>query len=51
MKRLAPSFGGGARFIPEKDKQSIAEIYTFLSSNKTNHREEDAGEDARRLSF
>ena len=34
MKRLAPSFGGGARFIPEKYKQSIVKIYTFLYLQK-----------------
>ena len=34
VKRLAPSFGGGSRFIPEKYKQSIVEIYTFLSFKK-----------------
>ena len=34
VKRLAPSFGGGARFIPEKYKQSIVKIYTFLYFKK-----------------
>ena len=29
-----PSFGGGARFIPEKYRQSIVEIYTFLILKK-----------------
>jgi hypothetical protein len=30
VKQLAPSLGGGARFIPEKYKQSIVEIYTYI---------------------
>jgi hypothetical protein len=30
VKRLAPSIGGGARFIPEKYKQSIVKIYTLI---------------------
>ena len=34
VKRLAPSFGGGARFVPEKYKQSIVKIYTFLYFKK-----------------
>jgi hypothetical protein len=34
VNRLAPSFGGGARFIPDKYKQSIVKIYTFLYFKK-----------------
>ena len=30
VKRLAQSFGGAVRFIPEKYKQSIVNIYTSL---------------------
>jgi hypothetical protein len=29
VKRLAPSFGGVVRFIPEKYHQRITEFYTF----------------------
>ena len=34
VNRLAPSFGGGARFIPEKYKQSIVEIYTLYCKKR-----------------
>jgi hypothetical protein len=29
VKRLAPSFGGAVRFIPEKYEQRITKFYTF----------------------
>ena len=35
VNRLAPSFGGGARFIPEKYKQSIVGIYTLYSKKES----------------
>ncbi|OMF22213.1 hypothetical protein BK133_26980 [Paenibacillus sp. FSL H8-0548] len=34
VKRLSPSFGGAARFIPEKYRDSMAKGYTFLYFKK-----------------